>query len=227
LLATVNWNGGGAKDLFQKRIALFLLQLVLLLSFCSLCLHGTTTSNFQGTVLDRSNFPIADALIKLQTDNQTFETKSDGKGHFEVVVQAGKYNLGVSARGFETREIANFQIPHPKHVVTVILDVGPASSYDPVITAKRYKAGERLDGTVMDEFGVVINNATVTLTSTKKILRTKVSSTGAFAFGHVRPGQYELTISANGFRPKTLHEVRVTREESLPLQIVLDLDEGR
>jgi uncharacterized membrane protein len=227
LLVTVTWNGGGAKDLFQKRIALFLLQLILLLSFCSLCLHGTTTSNFQGTVLDRSNFPIADALIKLQTDNQTFETKSDGKGHFEIVVQPGKYNLAVSARGFETREIATFQISQLKHAVTIILDVGPLSFDDPVIPAKRYKPCERIDGTVMDQFGVVINSATLTLISTKKILRTKVSSTGAFAFDHVRPGQYELTISANGLRTKTLHEVRVTRQDSLPLKIVLDLEEGR
>lgn len=215
------------KDLCQKRIALFSLELISLLSFCSLCLHNQAGSNFQGTVLDRSNFPIADASIKLKIDNQAFETKSDGKGHFEIVVQPGKYNLAVGTRGFETREIANFQISQPNHAVTIILDVGPLSSDDPVIPRKGYKPGDRLDGTVMDKFGVVINNASVTLTSAKKTLRTKSTPTGYFAFDHVRPGQYELTVSANGFRTNTLDEVRITREDSSPLQIVLDPVESR
>jgi hypothetical protein len=65
--------------LFQKRIVLCLLPVILLLAFCSLGLHGPAGSNFQGTVLDTSDSPIARASIKLEFDNQTLETNRTAK----------------------------------------------------------------------------------------------------------------------------------------------------
>jgi hypothetical protein len=190
-------------------------------------LHGQATTVFQGTVLNRADTPIEGASVKLKFEDQTLESRSDSKGHFEFSASNGLYELDVSARGFEDRIIKSFRISQPHRAVTIILDVGgQLSSDDPVTPRKGYKPGERLDGTVMDEFGADINNASATLTSTKETLRTKTTSAGRFAFDHVRPGRYELTISANGFRKKTLDEVRVTREDSVPLRIVLDLAEN-
>lgn len=106
--------------------------------------------------------------------------------------------------------------------MTVYLDLGPPSSYDPVVPSKNYKSGEWLDGIVMDEFGAVINNASLTLRSATKILRTNSGPDGHFSFAHVRSGRYSLVTSANGFQPQTIEDVVVTREDSVPLRLVLE-----
>lgn len=187
------------------------------------CLHGQANTVFQGTVLNRANTPIEGASIKLKFADQTLETRSDSKGHFEFSASDGLCELDISARGFEDKIIKSFRISHPQRAVTIILDVGgPLSSYDPVTPRNGYKPGERLEGTVMDEFGAVINDASLSLSSTKKTLRTKSDADGGFAFKHVSVGDYKLTISANGFRTKTVEKVTITREDSAGLQVTLE-----
>jgi hypothetical protein len=215
------------KNWFQKRIVVFPFQLILLLSFCPPRLHSQTGSNFKGTVLDRSNFPIAGASIILKFNSQALETKSDSKGRFELTAPPGKYNLAVSARGFELREIKNFQITEASRVVAVILDVGPASDTDDyVVSTKPYKAGERLEGFVTNDFGAFINAASVTLSSTKRIFSTRSNPNGMFGFKHVPAGEYKLTISADGFQTKTIEKVMITHEDTPGLRITMDSAES-
>jgi hypothetical protein len=186
-------------------------------------LHGQANTVFQGTVLNRADTPIEGASIKLKFGDQTLETKSDSKGHFEFSASDGPCELVISARGFEDKIIKSFRISQPQRAVTIILDVGGTlSSYDPVTPRKGYKPGERLDGTVMDEFGAVINNASVTLSSATKTFRTKSDADGGFAFKHVSVEEYKLTISANGFRTKTIEKVTITREDSAWLPVTLE-----
>src|ERR1700737_93216 len=60
-------------------------------------------------------------------------------------------------------------------------------------------------GTVTDPSGAVVSGATVTLSSvdTGTTLTAKTSSTGAFRFPLVKPGQYKLSVTATGFRTTT------------------------
>lgn len=183
---------------------------------------GQSGAVFRGQILDRSDSPIAGAAVTLKSSGQTVETKSDKNGHFEIVVPPETYELEVSARGFETRMIKTFRISSSNRSVTVFLDLGPMSSFDPVVPAKNYKPGEHLDGTVMDEFGAAIINASVILKSAKETLHSKSGPNGAFAFKHVPVGKYSLTTSAEGFQSKTIEDVKITREDSPGLQIVMD-----
>jgi hypothetical protein len=60
-------------------------------------------------------------------------------------------------------------------------------------------------GTVTDPSGAVVSGATVTLSSvdTGSMQTAKTSSTGAFRFPLVKPGQYKLSVTAPGFRTTT------------------------
>jgi hypothetical protein len=60
-------------------------------------------------------------------------------------------------------------------------------------------------GTVTDPSGAVVSGATVTLSSvdTGSMQTAKTSSTGAFRFPLVKPGQYKLSVTATGFRTTT------------------------
>jgi len=215
------------KNWFQKRITVSVFQLILLLSFCSPRLHSQTISNFKGTVLDRSDFPIAGASIILKSNSRALETKSDGKGRFESTAPPGKYDLAVSAHGFEVREIKNFQITEAPRVVALILDLGTSSDTDDYVpSTKPYKTGERLEGFVTNEFGAFISAASVTLSSTKRIFSTRSNANGMFAFKHVPAGEYKLTISADGLQTKTVEKVMITHKDTPGLRITMDSAES-
>ncbi len=201
---------------------LWLFRLVALFSL--LCPHvfGQSGTAFQGQVLDRSDSPIAGASVILKSSTETLETKSDSKGHFEFLAPPATYEFSISARGFETRAIKSVQIAKSNRAVTVILDLGPLSSYDPVIPNKNYKPGERLDVIVMDELGALISNASLTLRSGTNTLRTNSGPDGHFSFAHVRSGRYVLVVAATGFQTKTVEDVQVTREDAVPLKLVLE-----
>ena len=96
--------------------------------------------------------------------------------------------------------------------MTVFLDLGPLSSYDPVVPNKNYKPRERLDVVVMDELGALISNASLTLRSGTNTLRTNSGPDGHFSFAHVRNGRYVLVVAATGFQTKTVEDVQVTRK---------------
>lgn len=205
---------------------LWLIKLAALFVFFAAQVHGQTSPSLRGHVFDRADFPITGASVSVKSADKTLGTTSDSHGYFELVVPPGTYELNVSARGgFETRAIKSLRITGSR-TVTVILDVAPSTSvYDPVPPAKGYnpgKLGERLDGFVMDEFGAVISDATVTLRSAKKNLQTKSDAAGRFTFGRVRSGRYTIIVSGEGFRAKTIEGVRITSEDPASLRVTLD-----
>jgi hypothetical protein len=59
-----------------------------------------------------------------------------------------------------------------------------------------------LVGTVPDASGAAVSGAAVTVTNrgTGQALEVKSDDTGAFTFGNVQPGAYDLKVTANGFR---------------------------
>jgi hypothetical protein len=172
--------------------------------------------------LDRADYPLAGATVELTSPGHTLKTRTDTKGNFAFVAGPGTYELTVSARGFANRMVQHLKISETSPEVRIFLDSGPMSISDPVGPDKNYKPGERLDGTVMDEFGAFITDASVTLKSAKKTLHSKSAPNGGFAFKHVPVGRYSLTISAERFQTKTIADVKITREDSPGLQIVLE-----
>ena len=120
--------------------------------------------------------------------------------------------------GLKPGQSRAFRFLQSNRAVTVFLDLGPLSSYDPVVPNKNYKPGERLDVIVMDELGALISNASLTLRSGTNTLRTNSSPDGHFSFAHVRSGRSVLVVAATGFQTKTVEDVQVTREDAVPLR---------
>ena len=63
-----------------------------------------------------------------------------------------------------------------------------------------------LSGTVKDPNGAPVANAKVSLKSeaTGQSLETQADAQGVYHFSNLQPGQYEISVSADGFTPKTL-----------------------
>ena len=215
-----------SRGLTSRQELLWPHKLAAFFSFLAPHVFGQSGAVFQGQVLDRSDSPITGASVALKSPTQTLETKSDSKGHFEFVVPLEIYELEVSARGFETRAIKNLRIAEGR-TVTIFLDLGPLSDCceDPVPAAKDYRPGGRLEGFVMDEFGAVVNDASVSLRSSKQTLQTSSDPRGLFVFKHVRNGRYTLVVSAKGFQAKTIEDMQITGKDSAPLKVVLDAAE--
>ena len=68
-----------------------------------------------------------------------------------------------------------------------------------------------ISGTVTDQSGAVVVNATVTLLNTDQgiTLQAKTNSTGGYTFSPVRIGHYTVTVTAQGF-------AKTTQVESYP-----------
>ena len=66
-----------------------------------------------------------------------------------------------------------------------------------------------LTGTVTDQSGGAIPNATATLTSeaTQQTVTRQTSGTGVFQFPSLGEGRYDLTVTANGFKPGTFQAI--------------------
>jgi hypothetical protein len=196
--------------------------LVTLFLSCVLCLYALPELLFRGIVLDPNASPVDGASISLKGTHEIFEAKADATGQFAFAeIPDGIYDIEVSERGFETKTIKNFRICPPNRLVRIFLSVGPVIP-DNMIPRKGYKAGDRLEGTVEDELGAVISNASLILVSAKKTFRTKSDSHGRFSFSQVRPGQYQLTVSADSFQIKTIQNITITPQDSPGLRIVLD-----
>ena len=86
--------------------------------------------------------------------------------------------------------------------------------------------GASLAGTVLDQTGSVISNATVTLTSdaTKAALTSTTNATGAYHFNELAPGQYSLAVTAAGF--KTNNVTDLTLEAESPRNVNVTLQTG-
>lgn len=84
----------------------------------------------------------------------------------------------------------------------------------------------KVGGTVKDQNGAVIAGARVSLTEkgTRKELTTVTDSGGSFTFANIRPGAYEIRVSADGF---ALHDQTVQTGAADSLEITLKIGESR
>jgi hypothetical protein len=82
-----------------------------------------------------------------------------------------------------------------------------------------------VSGTVTDPSGAVVPNAEITLTlvATETSAKVTTGSTGLYSFPNLRPGIYQLKASAPGFRDVVQKGVEVGIEQSLRVDVKLEL----
>ncbi len=82
-----------------------------------------------------------------------------------------------------------------------------------------------LQGAVVDPTGAVVPGATVTLARGSQTRSTKSGPDGRYAFRHLSPGRYSVSVSAEGFAPLSISKVTVaadhTKVLNLPLAIAV------
>jgi hypothetical protein len=86
-----------------------------------------------------------------------------------------------------------------------------------------------ITGTVVDPTGAVIPNATVRLLSvtTQGARVISTNEAGLFTLPSVVPGQYSITVTAQGFREKTLGNISVSAFQQISLgQVALEVGAG-
>ncbi len=86
-------------------------------------------------------------------------------------------------------------------------------------------AGGSIVGTVQDPSGAVLPQAAVSLTSsqTGTTLNTTTSSAGQYVFPVVPVGQYNLTVSATGFRKAVIQNLIVALSKTITQDVTLQL----
>jgi hypothetical protein len=82
-----------------------------------------------------------------------------------------------------------------------------------------------ITGTVSDSTGAVVPNATVNLVNTDQgiTLETKSNASGGFTFSPLRIGNYQLTVTAQGFSKTTQKNLKVSVAQVLQVNVALKL----
>ncbi len=80
-------------------------------------------------------------------------------------------------------------------------------------------------GIILDKSGASVANATVELEDVDAGSKTSTTSesNGEYSFRSVRPGNYSITVSGQGFRQSVVKGIRVEVGKSTPVNIVLEL----
>ena len=82
-----------------------------------------------------------------------------------------------------------------------------------------------LSGIVQDPSGAGVERATIVLTNrdTREERKTTTNSTGAYSLAAMPPGNYDLTVAAQGFQTQSIEGIRLDTAAKLSRQITLSL----
>ncbi len=85
------------------------------------------------------------------------------------------------------------------------------------------QGGGSITGTVLDVDGVAVANAPIQLTnrSSKAVLKTTSSKTGAYSLPQLPSGTYDLSVAPLGFNPYVRQNVSVTAPQSVRIDVQL------
>src|SRR5216684_2909460 len=89
------------------------------------------------------------------------------------------------------------------------------------------EAGQ-INGKVFDPNGALVPNASVTVKSVDTGVEATqtTSGDGSYTFAHIKPGLYDVTVTASGFAPAT-HQVQVTVSSQTSLTTNLSISGGQ
>jgi hypothetical protein len=211
----------------QKSNAMYVTLVLLLALFAS----GQTTPAAQGTkfritgtlVNSITGEPIANAQVTVspvtaRDQITTFITGADGHFSFSGLV-SGKYSLMARRRGYITRAFDQ----HEQYSSAIA--VGPGLSSENL--RFRLLPDCEIGGTVTDEAGEAVRDATITLYRngvfgglgrSVQVTTAQTNDLGAFRFSHLATGDYMLAVVARVWyaqrsqpRPTTLKSIAVLR----------------
>ena len=181
----------------------------------------------EGTALNAiTGIPIKKALITLRSeaDNTAYQVLSDAAGRFRFEsVQPGKYALCGEAQGFVAAVPDGERAAPPSALVNV------AEGQDVKDLAVRLQPYGVLAGTVLDESGEPVRNATVYAGRYKysragkklydgETVAQRTNDRGEFRVYDVPPGRWYLEVSRSIETPKTTGRLHgAPDEESYPL----------
>ena len=108
-------------------------------------------------------------------------------------------------------------------VPTTLLAVAAFLSF--TVPAKSQVLYGSLVGTVVDQSGGAVPNATVTITEkrTGQVRSDKSESDGRYTFGNVQPGIYDVKATAPGFRTLSQNDVEVTANTVSRVEVKLEV----
>jgi len=155
----------------------------------------------EGTVMDSSSGEaIANATV---TVNGMSATSNSSGAYVISDVPPGNYTVTVSADGYEDSS------------ETITVTAGETETLD--FTLKPVPTTGTITGTVMDSSsGEVIANATVTVNG----MSATSNSSGAYVISVVPPGNYTVTVSADGYEDSS-ETITVTAGETKTLDFTL------
>ena len=116
------------------------------------------------------------------------------------------------------------QFPSPFAFVTLFVLIAALCVLAAVPALAQSTATGTIAGTITDASGAVVNSATITLTDTStKTTRTATSNeAGRYVLVNVDPGQYELSVSKQGFST-TKTQTKVTVGSAVTLNLSLEV----
>ncbi len=107
-----------------------------------------------------------------------------------------------------------------KMLVVVVLFLAS----EPMVQAQLRIVGS-ISGTIQDQTGAVIPNASVVLQDTKTGIKKETASTGGgtFLFSDLATGLYEITVTAPGFQTSVLSNISVSTNQTTDIRVSLEV----
>lgn len=154
-----------------------------------------------GVVLDQDGKAIAGATVMVPRTN--IKTTTDNKGNFSLNVPDGENNIVVTFKGMERQ---NLNVSNKTSFIVRMQpfsgrDVDPDNPDDGIDKPKAQDGDRALTGTVKDETGAPVSNATVEVKSTGK--KTATDAGGNFILA-LPKGRQTLIISSVNILQKTV-----------------------
>jgi hypothetical protein len=88
--------------------------------------QGDQRCSIQGTVVDRNNARVADALVTVESTHLRRDVETNEEGSFQVELPPDDYKISVEKAGFKRFVLSSFRIEKASHHnVTVLLQIKP------------------------------------------------------------------------------------------------------
>jgi len=187
-----------------------------------------------GRVTDVTEAVIPGAVVVVkQFGHQIARGWTNGTGDFKIKVEAGVYEVTVSAPGFQARTIPQVTVARGEEKVLppIVLHVGPVPPCGPCLGAPTFRYGPsesgegEIAGAVLDENGRYVSGVKIRIETYGRPSRTiKPDQKGQFRVTGLTPGTYSLRASARQHADFILKEIGVESGRRTRIEQTLRLD---